>query len=57
MATKAIIKTRHNQTISRANFSRDGVWLVTLGGKEKDQSIQIISWRDEEEIAFRLIEG
>ena len=57
MATKAVIQTRHCNIITRVTFSRDGEWIATLGGHEKKQSIQITSWRDEEEIVFRLVQG
>jgi WD40 repeat protein len=32
MVTKAVIPTRHQFTISKVAFSRDGEWVVTLGG-------------------------
>ena len=55
MATKAIIPTRHCNIVTRVSFSRDGEWIVTLGGPDGKHSIQITSWRDEEELVFRLV--
>lgn len=46
MATKTILSTRHLKVITRATFSRDGEWIATLGGEDREQSIQVTGWRD-----------
>ena len=57
MYNRAVISTRHQFIITRIAFSREGQWLVTLGGSDGQQSIQVTSWRDNEEIVFKLLSG
>ena len=56
MAVRAQIHARHNFRITKAEFSRDGEWLLTLGGNLGQQSIQLADWKDEDILTFRSIE-
>lgn len=49
-------KTRHNRFISKLEFSRDGDFIVSLGGPPFQQSIEIYNWVREELICFRYLE-
>ncbi len=54
--TLTTLTSKHRAIITRAEFSRDGEWIVTLGGSERAQSIQIFNWENEETVAFRFVE-
>jgi len=47
-----IIKTFHKNGILNAQFSKDGVFLITIG-IDLFYSIQITKWKSEEIVAFR----
>ena len=56
MTPLKIITAKHDRTISRVEFSRDGSRILTLGGSNK-QTLEMHEWASGESLAFRELDN